>query len=50
MTEGITSAKETGPLEQSSDENETTRVRSWLARIPWARYPEFWVIVTRRSC
>jgi len=45
MTEGITSAKETGPLEQSSDENETTRVRSWLARIPWARYPEFWVIV-----
>ncbi len=43
MTEGITSAKETRRLEQSSDAK--ARTRSWLARFTWARYPEFWIIV-----
>ncbi|HEX5547062.1 MAG TPA: glycosyltransferase family 39 protein [Ktedonobacterales bacterium] len=43
MTKDITSAKDTSPLEQSSDAK--ARARSWLARIPWVRYPEFWAIV-----
>ncbi|HEX8727821.1 MAG TPA: hypothetical protein VF739_04320, partial [Ktedonobacterales bacterium] len=43
MTEGISSAKETERLEQSSDVK--ARTRSWVARFTWARYPEFWIIV-----
>jgi 4-amino-4-deoxy-L-arabinose transferase-like glycosyltransferase len=43
MTEGITSAKDTRQLEQTSDE--ATQTRSWSARFTWARHPEFWIVV-----